>query len=194
MAVIALDTGPSETSPFTVGGTTMAQVDTWEGGTNATYLDFFYNVTMAVGPVGTAPNQRDDVMLVQYLLTNLVRSGLWAPPTLAKPFPVDGKMGPDTAAWIADYQLTKHRVVVRDGRIDRALGVNASITHQVYTIIYLNNDFQTASLLQTGSLAKYNALEDDPEAPAELRRAIKSSRARGSKGLPWDSPGQSQRS
>ena len=167
----------------------MAHVDTWEGGTNATHLDFIYNVTMAVGPPGTAPNRPDDVMLVQYLLKTIVRVGLWVPPTLSKPFPADGRMGPDTAAWIQDYQLTKHRVAVQDGRIDRALGVNASLAHRVYTIIFLNNDFQTATLLRTGSLDWYNALEDDVDAPAELRRAIRVSRAAGSAGLPWDSPG-----
>jgi hypothetical protein len=168
----------------------MAHVDTWVDGSNATDLDFFYNVTMAVGPVGRAPNRPDDVMLVQYLLTTLVRVGLWVPPTLSKRFLVDGRMGPDTAAWITDYQLIKHRVVVQDGRIDRALGVNASLAHRVYTIIHLNNDFQTASVLRTGSLDWYNALEDDADAPAELRRAIKLSRAQGSAGLPWDSPGR----
>src|SRR6516165_10549807 len=120
----------------------MAQVDTWADGSNATDLDFFYNVTMAVGPLHKAPNQRDDVMLVQYLLKTIVRVGLWVPPTLSKPFPADGRMGPDTEAWIRDYQLIKHRVLVQDGRIDRALGVNSSLAHRVYTIIFLNRDFQ----------------------------------------------------
>jgi hypothetical protein len=168
----------------------MAQVDTWEDGSSSTDLDFFYNVTMAVGPHGTAPNRRDDVMLVQYLMKVLVRVGLWVPPTLSKPFPADGRMGPDTAAWIQDYQLMKHRVIVQDGRIDRALGVNASITHTRYTIVFLNRDFQTASVLRTGSLQWFNALEDDADAPAELRRAIRSSRAKSAPGLPWNSPGQ----
>jgi hypothetical protein len=188
-AVITTENRPGATPECEVGDRVMAQVDTWEGGTNATYLDFIYNVTMAVGPPGRAPNRPDDVMLVQYLMKTIVRVGLWVPPTLSKPFPVDGRMGPDTAAWIQDYQLTKHRRIIQDGRIDRALGVNASIVHQVYTIIYLNDDFQFATVLRSGSLDWYNALEDDVEAPAELRRAIRSSRARGSTGLPWDSPG-----
>jgi hypothetical protein len=187
--VITTDIRPGATPACDVGDTVMAHVDTWEGGSNATDLDFIYNVTMAVGPPGTAPNRPDDVMLVQYLLKTLVRVGLWVPPTLSKPFPADGRMGPDTAAWIKDYQLTKHRFVVQDGRIDRALGVNASLAHRVYTIIILNHDFQTATLLRTGSLDWYNTLEDDVDAPAELRRAIRSSRAQGSPGLPWDSPG-----
>lgn len=167
----------------------MAQVDTWDGGSNATYLDFIYNVTMAVGPAGTAPKRRDDVMLVQFLLKSIVRAGLWTPPTYSKPFPVDGKMGPDTAAWIQDYQLIKHRIAAQDGRIDRALGVNPSVEKHIYTIITLNNDFQFASLLRVGSLDLFNALEDDLDAPAELRGAIRKSRQSGAAGLPWDSPG-----
>jgi hypothetical protein len=168
----------------------MAHVDTWEGGTNATYLDFFYNVTMAVGPVGTAPNRHDDVLLVQYLLKNLVRAGLWIPPTFSKPFFADGRMGPDTAAWIWDYQLTKRHILNNnvDGRIDRALGVNTSITHVWYTILLLNNDFQSACLLLDGSVDRFNALEDDIEAPPALRNAIRASRAHAA-ALPWDSPG-----
>jgi hypothetical protein len=167
----------------------MAHVDTWEGGSNATYLDFFYNVTMAVGPPGTAPNRHDDVMLVQYLLKNLVRAGIYVPPTLSKPFPVDGQMGPDTAAWIADYQLTKHRILrVLDGRIDRALAVHTPRVQQTYTIIHLNMDFESAWLFRTGSVEAFKALEDDPEAPALLRKVIRQSRARVAPGLPWDSP------
>jgi hypothetical protein len=188
--VITTDIRPGAAPARDVGDMVMAQVDTWEGGSNATDLDFIYNVTMAVGPPGTAPNRPDDVMLVQYLMKTIVRVGLWVPPTLSKPFPVDGRMGPDTAAWIQDYQLTKHKFVFQDGRIDRALGVNASLAHRIYTIIFLNHDFQTATLLRSGSLDWFNALEDDVDAPAELRRAIRSSRAQGSPGLPWDSPGQ----
>jgi hypothetical protein len=63
----------------------------------------------------------------------------------------------------------------------------------MYTIIYLNNDFLTATLLRTGSLDWFNALEDDVDAPAHLRQAIRSSRARGAPGLPWDSPGRVKR-
>src|SRR4051794_15301770 len=122
----------------------MAQVDTWADGSNVTDLDFFYNVTMAVGPHGTAPNRTDDVLLVQYLLKTLARAGVYLPPTLSKPFPVTGKMNPDTAAWIMDYQLSKRRISnTLDGRIDRALGIfTSSSSHPKYTIIHMNHDFQ----------------------------------------------------
>jgi hypothetical protein len=168
----------------------MAHVDTWEGGTNATYLDFIYNVTMAVGPIGTAPNWHDDVLLVQYLLKQIVSAGYWIPPTLSKPFPVDGRMGTDTAAWIWDYQLSKRHLSINlDGRVDRALGVWTSITHTQYTIVYMNLDYQNACYFHRGSLDLFNALEDDIEAPPALRSAIKLSRSQGLAELPWESPG-----
>jgi hypothetical protein len=190
-AVNPEDFSRREAPARTAGGMTMAHIDTWADGSNATYLDFIYNVTYAVGPLGTAPNRPDDVLLVQYFLKNIVRARFWEPPTLSKPFPVNGRMGPDTAAWIWDYQLFKRaRCCILDGRIDRALGVTTSSTHTWYTIVHLNYDFEYACHMRDGSSDRYNALEDDNEAPPELRRAIKLSRERGSAGLPWDSPGR----
>jgi hypothetical protein len=162
----------------------MAQVDHWEDGDGGLGLDPFYNVTMAVGPVGTAPNRRDDVLLVQYLLANVVGTlDIPVPPRAAKRIHVNGRMGPETAAWIKAYQdsLTDH--TTRDGRIDRALGVAGSISGRRYTILFLNHHFDLAQP------KKFEALEDDVEAPDELRMAIKLSRARGSKGIPYVSPG-----
>jgi hypothetical protein len=150
--------------------------------------DFFYNVTMAVGPLGTAPNRRDDVMLVQYFLKAIAdyskkfatylpfTAGKWSPPETGKPFLVDGWMGSDTAAWIKSYQDAVAKPgygILVDGRIDRALGISGSISHTVYTILWLNQDFLSAQR------PKFDALEDDAEAPDELRAAIRSSRARG---------------
>jgi hypothetical protein len=167
-----------------VGGMTMAQVDHWEDGDGGLDLDPFYNVTMAVGPVGTAPNRRDDVLLVQYLLTNIVGTvDNWVPPKSAKRLHVNGRMGSDTAAWIKSYQDSLDDQIAKDGRVDRALGAAGSISHTRYTILFLNHHFQNAQP------KKFEALEDDVEAPAELRTAIKLSRARRSKGIPFVSPG-----
>jgi hypothetical protein len=145
-----------------------------------------YNVTLAVGPERTAPNRRDDVMLVQYFLKGiakrpqgdpLVFSGDWVPPrtVTGKPFQVDGLMGTDTAAWIKSYQnaLAKGRPsdILTDGRIDRMLGFRSSISHTFYTILFLNIEFGDVQL------EKFKALEDDDEAPIELRVAIRASRA-----------------
>jgi hypothetical protein len=147
---------------------------------------FLYNVTLAVGPGRTAPNRLDDVMLVQYFLKGIAEtsqkdrlafSGDWVPPrtVTGKPFQVDGLMGTDTAAWIKSYQnaIAKGRPsdVLADGRVDRVLGVWSSISHTVYTLLFLNIEF--------GSVQNktFQALEDDDEAPIELRVAIRASRA-----------------
>src|SRR5262245_40587771 len=105
-AVITADISPSETPARTAGGRIMAQVDFWADGGNAGMdLEFFYNVSFAVGPGRTAPNRRDDVLLVQYFLksiagTVVVGPGweVWTPPKTAQPFLVDGWMGSVTAA------------------------------------------------------------------------------------------------
>jgi hypothetical protein len=97
----------------------------------------FYNVSMAVGP--GCPNMREDVMLVQFLLALL-----YADPTLTRPSPdklkVDGVFGPITEKWILGYQrdAVRHGLAVKvDGRVDRALGLEGSISHTIYTILSL---------------------------------------------------------
>jgi hypothetical protein len=154
----------------------MAHVEHCDNTTIPTY----YNVTLAVGPVGTAPNRRDAVFLVQYLLKGIADNPApfnlpWFPPRTTTPFRVDGYMGPITASWIKCYQ--EHLIkrfsgyFVPDGRVDRAQGITSSITHTVYTILRMNREFQLAQP------RKFASLEEDPEAPAELRAAIASSRA-----------------
>jgi hypothetical protein len=147
---------------------------------------FFYNVSLAVGPKDTAPNRRDDVLLVQYLLKGIAErskdetlpfSNGWVPPptVTGKPFQVDGVVGRDTAVWIQSYQDAVAKagpsMISADGRVDRALGVISSISHTVYTILYLNIEFGNVQY------KKFKVLEDDVEAPPELRVAIRTSRA-----------------
>jgi hypothetical protein len=184
LIIVAINSISNEAPAGNVGGMTMAQVDHWEDGDGGLDLDPFYNVTMAVGPAGTAPNRRDDVLLVQYFLTNVAGTlDYWVPPRTDRPLQVDGRMGSDTAAWIKSYQNSMTDHTTRDGRIDRALGASGSISGKRYTILFLNHHFQLAQP------TKFAALEDDTEAPDELRMAIKLSRARGSKGIPYVSPG-----
>ena len=138
--MVTTDPGPSEGPAGTAGGMTMAQVDHWEDGDGGLDLDPFYNVTMAVGPLGTAPNRRDDVMLVQYLLTNLEGTiDIRLPRGTAKRLHVNGRMGPDTAAWIKAYQDSLNDKISKDGRVDRALGYAGSISGRMYTILFLNS-------------------------------------------------------
>lgn len=175
------------------GRMTMAQLDFWADGSQFVAqmdLEFFYNVSFAVGPGRTPPNRRDDVLLVQYFLktiagTVVVGPGweVWTPPKTARPFLVDGVMGPVTAAWIKSYQ-NGQRWLFKDGVVDRALGVYSSISHTPYTILSLNHHFRNVEW------EKFKALEDDRDAPDELRAAIRRSRGRGAPGLPQESPGR----
>jgi hypothetical protein len=170
----------NEAPTATAGGTAMAHLDYTEFGSDS--LRWFCNVTMAVGPVGTAPNRLDDVLLVQYFMKkaaeytkrfSLEIAGWWDPPDLGRPFRVDGLMGPDTASWIKSYQQAVARSgysVLVDGRIDRAHSSTSTISNTVYTILWLNMDFRAAHP------DKFEALEDDVEAPPELRGAIRASR------------------
>jgi hypothetical protein len=147
--------------------------------------EFFYNVTLAVGPSGTAPNRRDDVMLVQYLLMGIAdgaaRLGLdlvmakgWKPPKSSKPFAANGQMGSDTAALIKSYQRAVAKSgmsILVDGRVDPSHRPISTISHTFYTILYMNIDFGDTQF------AAFKSLENDPAAPAELRAAIGASRA-----------------
>ena len=62
----------------------------------------YYNVTRAVGPRGTAPNHRDDVLLVQYLLKGrLAENGVYL-------------------YMAGDWTTPRHRQVVPGGWLDGA--------------------------------------------------------------------------
>jgi Putative peptidoglycan binding domain len=90
----------------------------------------FYNLEHAVGRA--ANNHRDDVKLVQYLLS-----------ALGYKLDVDGMCGPKTQKALSQYQMllkSQGFSVMADGRMDRTKGGSAtgSISHTVYTIIWLN--------------------------------------------------------
>lgn len=116
-------------------------------------LQVFYNLTNAAGK--NAPNQKDDVDLVQYLLLKVYsRSPIQASDprvcTWSRPkgnLGVDGICGPVTNNWILkfqiDYAMASHHLQM-DGRVDRARkggpegGIMSLITETVYTICALN--------------------------------------------------------
>src|SRR5205807_552584 len=130
-------------------------------------LPAFYNVNFAVGAPrefldlnspATDPsvgyiatkrvpvrNQRDDVMLVQYLLKKIHR---FAPGMLAPEgdMTVDGICGPITRRWIGAFQrelrIKRKKRIATDGIVDRALGVEGSISHTTYTILFMNLAFK----------------------------------------------------
>lgn len=151
----------------------------------------------ASGPVGNAsmqnqmqtvtkftasyePNQRDDVMLVQYLLKRVhqqgqncnppLKSGVGDPhsPTTLK---IDGIYGPKTQGAIEQFQLEMRRngrSIATDGCVDSERGDSAtsSVSQTGYTISWLNKYFW----LLYPSLAP--DIRVDPECPPELKQAV----------------------
>src|SRR5262245_2041689 len=105
---------------------TMAYVEYWADGSQFVAqmnLAFFYNVSSAVGPGRDA--RGDDVLLVQYFLKTIAGTVVvgpgwktWNPPRTARPFLVDGCMGPVTAAWLKSFQDSQPWLF-KDGVVDR---------------------------------------------------------------------------
>ncbi len=106
-------------------------------------LPAFYNLVHAVGKY--SPNQKDDVMLVQYLLKNwygVVKPKEAVPKGEMK---VDGVCGGVTLNWILKFQLDlmlSKRSIYADGRIDRIRNtatLTGDISHTTYTLAWLNS-------------------------------------------------------
>lgn len=147
-------------------------------------LKHIWNVSEAVGK--GAPNEPDDVMLVQYMLTKLYedvhRGGRLRPPG---EMTVDGICGPVTQRWILAFQTDLNQdvasMVSMDGRIDRAHGLFTSLPggvavpgtalgRMVYTIVVMNRVFGD-------DFPEYHAdPRRAPDMPAELKRALRPQR------------------
>jgi len=124
-----------------------------------------YNVNMAVGK--NAPNRKDDVMLVQYMLKRIYEKPVYERAALSKPqsvMVVDGFLGPITIQWITRFQLDARdrfgfRVVI-DGRVDRSTATTT------YTIDHINNAFK-------GHYPEiHEKMPVHPDVPAEVRAAL----------------------
>jgi len=116
----------------------------------------FYNLSMAVGD--WAPNRKDDVMLVQFLLREVYKGPAFDPP-LPKPegeMKVDGIFGPITKRFLFTFQTDMRKrggLLSADGRADRVRGFTSSISQTMYTVFFLNikvnqvrDDFQELHL------------------------------------------------
>ncbi|HYJ92909.1 MAG TPA: hypothetical protein VEV84_16485 [Pyrinomonadaceae bacterium] len=160
---------------------------------------YLYNVNAAVGQrkamyqsggsgafyTGTyLPNNRDDVMLVQYLLKRVYQRGgsMQLNPNAGSAWGstqgsniteinIDGLWGPKTQSAIEQFQLeVAHagRSIATDGAVDKEEGNSpySSISHTGYTISWLNRCFW----LLYPDLAPH--LWADPHCPAELRNSL----------------------
>jgi hypothetical protein len=122
------------------------------------------------------PNQRDDVMLVQYLLKRIYQRGNAAQPPLNQGngtilLKIDGMYGPKTQRAIEQFQIEmarNGRSVAADGCVDPELGDSAtsSISQTGYTISWLNKYFFVLWP------EVYPDIRIDPECPMELRASL----------------------
>ena len=114
-------------------------------------LTVIYNVEQAAGL--NAPNARDDVKLVQYLLRGIYRNQ-------AGGLALDGYIGPVSVNWIKRFQTDARNAgnnVLIDGRVDRAQAYQSSVSKTVYTIMLLNM-----------YLKRYNGRRGEKEAVVQL--------------------------
>jgi hypothetical protein len=148
----------------------MARIDILRGNVE-NYL--FYNVDAAVGK--GCPNQRTDVLLVQYLLKENMRLKTFSylPNTVvAGTVQITGLWDETWDTLLFNYQNDlKHRgkPVVRDGRVDPVTGgrVLGSIHHSIYTILWLNMGY-----LQVRPV-DFPKIGEAGDCPGELRPRIK---------------------
>jgi hypothetical protein len=125
-------------------------------------LPVIYTVSDAVGP--SAPNDRLDVMLVQYFLRMFAFSGNLA---------LDGQFGPDTYQNIRHFQLRWRQISAQhhqaltaiDGRVSPATTMGYRRGNEVvaYTMAALNYQFKLLFPSQ------FMALLQQPDLPEELR-------------------------
>ena len=137
----------------------------------------FYNVEKAVGSF--APNQMDDVMLVQFMISRIASTTATPPvPKPATPLTVDGMFTPAVSDWISWFQKVNNAFgsssLATDGRIDPARGednsgpLKGSISQKQYTITALNYTYRRRFK------ASHDSLEADLSAPGALRQKLAS--------------------
>ena len=136
----------------------------------------FYNVTQAVGRGGT--NSTNDVMLIQFFLSEIARVPPHPIPPPVTPLPVNGDPNPLhlLEEWIMWFQSSVRRVgkpITVDGRVDPAR------TFDDYPLV--NNPNTRAFFLDSGTMVNinftyrrrftqaHNALEQAPNFPGQLR-------------------------
>lgn len=130
----------------------------------------FYNINSAVG-LGM-PNQRQDVLLVQFLLREVMnhpdsKAGRPAGNNLS----LDGVFGNQTETWIRAFQnlaRTKGSAIIVDGKVNSAPpDYRAKMTSGMsYTIAHLNATYRRRWRIN------HDYLDRCPGLPAELRQSL----------------------
>ena len=131
----------------------------------------FYNLDAAVGK--NAPNRKEDVLLVQYLLKNAATLGF---PQVFKwnllNYPIAGAWDRNWQGLLNAYidaEASAGNKLVADGRVDPVVGghVRGPVHHRQYLIVVLNLRY---SIVRS---AEYPRLAEVGDCPAELRTQLK---------------------
>jgi hypothetical protein len=137
-------------------------------------LEMLNNVNQAVG--ANAPNRTDDILLVQYFLTQIYSNATKIyPPIQQTPdgdLPVDGNWSSTLASWILNFQTERSQAgwsMWPDGRVDPIpdVGNSTPIHNKLYTIYWLNYGFALAR-----PDVDYKQLELEPSVPQALADAL----------------------
>ena len=139
-------------------------------------MDVLYSVDLAVGT--GSPNQRDDVLLIQFFLQVLREPGRGfagiVPPGETAPLAIDGRFGNHTAAHIKFFQEEDSRRnpgsgLVTDRRIDpvKAGNIRGSISGKLLTITSLNIQY-----VQRKGKSLHNNTNQDPLFPPQLTSSL----------------------
>jgi len=135
----------------------------------------FYNVDAAVG--AGCPNQRLDVLLVQYLLKESNKTPGYVEVQVGAGFTQDAMQISGTwdqywGGYLSNFENTlqrRGRSIRKDGRIDPLVGgeVFGPIHHEAYAILWLNRGY-----LQLRP-SDYPRMSEAADCPPELRPALK---------------------
>lgn len=124
----------------------------------------FYNIDNSVGKGGV--NVPEDVLLVQFFLSEVAKAGPHPTPPPTTPLPVNGMASPLLNDWIDWFQKavkTRGKAITNDGKVDPAKMHGQDIYQGTGTILHLNisyrKRFRTA----------HNVLESAPNCPGQLK-------------------------
>jgi hypothetical protein len=131
-------------------------------------MDYIFNVSNRVGP--NQPNQRDDVLLVQFLLREyMTRPELTGSPLFPLPT-VSGDFDIPTALWIYYQQLLgkkQNPTAILDGIVSPARGIFYNTkTGDSWYIANLNYS------LKSSNSRRFDAMRDDPIIKPIIKRQI----------------------
>lgn len=130
----------------------------------------FYNVEASVGQGGV--NKADDVMLVQFMLSEIGSTSDHPTPPPKNKLVVDGKSGPVTIEWILWFQNNVKKrggAITPDGRVDPAREQGGDWYHSRspggvgYTITHLNATYRRRFH------DDHDAMEQATRCPAQLK-------------------------